>query len=46
MLVGPLSNPAQLSKENDDILAMFNKIVTRGNQDVAVGHLQEPFSTE
>lgn len=35
MLVGPKSNPALLNKE-EDILTMFNKIVTQGNIDVAV----------
>jgi len=33
ILVGPKSNPAQLEK-NDDILTMFNKIVTQGNRDI------------
>ncbi|KAJ3506698.1 hypothetical protein NLJ89_g6726 [Agrocybe chaxingu] len=33
MLVGPLANPAKLHDE-DDILTMFNKIVTAGNADV------------
>jgi len=35
-LVGPTSNPADLDATNDDILTMFNKIVTVGNQDIAV----------
>ncbi|KAF8154440.1 hypothetical protein B0H34DRAFT_799224 [Crassisporium funariophilum] len=33
ILVGPISNPAKLD-DNDDILTMFNKIVTCGNTDV------------
>ncbi|KAF5372372.1 hypothetical protein D9615_009284 [Tricholomella constricta] len=33
MLVGPKSNPAGLNEE-DDVLTMFNKIVTGGNADV------------
>jgi len=37
MLVGPKSNPAGLDAE-EDILRMFNKIVTMGNADVAVCH--------
>ncbi|RDB16612.1 Tungstate-binding protein TupA [Hypsizygus marmoreus] len=36
LLVGPKSNPAGLSAKNDDVLTMFNKIVTCGNADVAV----------
>ena len=36
MLVGPKSNPAKLEPDTDDVLAMFNKIVTSGNADVAV----------
>ena len=35
MLVGPTANPANLSEE-DDVLAMFNKIVSCGNADAAV----------
>ncbi|GLB40858.1 putative PBP superfamily domain containing protein [Lyophyllum shimeji] len=35
LLVGPKSNPAGLDKDNDDILMMFNKIVSSGNVDVA-----------
>ncbi|PPQ98256.1 hypothetical protein CVT26_003448 [Gymnopilus dilepis] len=34
MLVGPTANPANLSEE-DDVLAMFNKIVSCGNADAA-----------
>jgi len=34
LLVGPTSNPAGLDAENDDILVMFNKIVSTGNADV------------
>ncbi|KAF9524918.1 hypothetical protein CPB83DRAFT_741595, partial [Crepidotus variabilis] len=34
ILAGPISNPAHL-KGDDDILTMFNKIVTSGNLDVA-----------
>lgn len=34
LLVGPQSNPAQLN-QTDDILVMFNKIVSTGNADVA-----------
>ncbi|KAI0046984.1 hypothetical protein FA95DRAFT_1559537 [Auriscalpium vulgare] len=34
LLAGPGSNPAGLDSENDDILAMFNKIVYRGNADL------------
>ncbi|KAG6853765.1 hypothetical protein C0991_001595 [Blastosporella zonata] len=33
LLVGPDSNPANLSPDNDDIFAMFNKIVSVGNAD-------------
>ncbi|KAF9459268.1 hypothetical protein BDZ94DRAFT_1172017 [Collybia nuda] len=36
LLVGPKSNPAQLDTEKDDILSMFNKIVTGGNADITV----------
>jgi hypothetical protein len=36
MLVGPKSNPANLEPSSDDVLAMFNKIVTCGNADIAV----------
>jgi len=36
LLVGPQSNPAQLN-QTDNILVMFNKIVSTGNADVAVG---------
>jgi len=35
LLVGPNSNPAKLN-EKDDILVMFNKIVSQGNTDIAV----------
>ncbi|GLB40857.1 putative PBP superfamily domain containing protein [Lyophyllum shimeji] len=35
LLVGPTSNPAGLDSSNDDVLAMFNKIVSGGNADVA-----------
>ncbi|KAG5644439.1 hypothetical protein DXG03_008534 [Asterophora parasitica] len=35
ILVGPRSNPAGLDEKNDDILTMFNKIVTSANADVA-----------
>ena len=35
MLVGPESNPAGLDPEDDDILTMFNKMVTAGNADTA-----------
>jgi ABC-type tungstate transport system permease subunit len=35
LLVGPLSNPAQLDNSTD-ILTVFNKIVALGNADVAV----------
>ncbi|KAF9459273.1 hypothetical protein BDZ94DRAFT_1172016 [Collybia nuda] len=35
LLVGPKSNPAQLDAQKDDILVMFNKIVSSGNADVA-----------
>ncbi|KAG6819113.1 hypothetical protein H0H93_015358 [Arthromyces matolae] len=35
ILVGPASNPANLNPGEDDILVMFNKIVTAGNADVA-----------
>ncbi|KIJ98187.1 hypothetical protein K443DRAFT_680974 [Laccaria amethystina LaAM-08-1] len=35
LLVGPNSNPAKLNEE-DDILVMFNKIVSQGNTDIAV----------
>lgn len=35
ILVGPNSNPAKLN-EKDDILVMFNKIVSQGNTDIAV----------
>ncbi|KAF9005233.1 hypothetical protein BDQ17DRAFT_1390074 [Cyathus striatus] len=35
LLVGPKANPAQLENE-DDILTMFNKIVTMGNADLVV----------
>jgi len=35
LLVGPKSNPAKLN-EKDDILVMFNKIVSQGNTDIAV----------
>ncbi|KAG6910328.1 hypothetical protein DXG01_011396 [Tephrocybe rancida] len=34
LLVGPPSNPANLSPSNDDIHTMFNKIVSIGNADV------------
>ncbi|KAF8960817.1 hypothetical protein BDZ97DRAFT_1665317 [Flammula alnicola] len=34
LLVGPISNPAQLD-DSDDILTMFSKIVACGNADVA-----------
>ena len=46
MLVGPKSNPAHLEPSTDDVLAMFNKIVTYGNADVAVSeyyHMQSWF---
>ncbi|KAI0069290.1 hypothetical protein BV25DRAFT_1818283 [Artomyces pyxidatus] len=36
LLVGPKSNPAGLNSTKDDILAMFNKLVARGNADVVV----------
>lgn len=39
MLVGPISNPANLDAANDTILEMFNKIVTVGNADVIVSIL-------
>ncbi|KAG6826911.1 hypothetical protein H0H92_013936 [Tricholoma furcatifolium] len=35
LLVGPTSNPANLSPYNDDIYTMFNKIVAGGNEDAA-----------
>ena len=35
-MVGPTSNPANLNATSDSILTMFNKIVTVGNEDVAV----------
>jgi len=35
MLVGPKSNPANL-QDTDDILPIFNKIVTSGRNDVTV----------
>jgi len=38
MLVGPKSNPANLA-DSDDVLTMFNKIVTRGNADVSVSEM-------
>jgi ABC-type tungstate transport system permease subunit len=38
-LVGPRSNPANLDGRTDDVLTMFNKIVIRGNADVAVSLL-------
>ncbi|TCD69496.1 hypothetical protein EIP91_007426 [Steccherinum ochraceum] len=36
ILVGPLSNPASLSPDNDSTSDMFNKIVASGNADVAL----------
>ena len=36
LLVGPKSNPASLDANEDDILTMFNKIVSSGNTDVMV----------
>jgi ABC-type tungstate transport system permease subunit len=36
LLVGPKANPAGLSAKTDDILVMFNKIVSSGNADAAV----------
>ncbi|TCD69502.1 hypothetical protein EIP91_007432 [Steccherinum ochraceum] len=36
MLVGPTSNPAELSADNDSTSSMFNKIVASGNADVAL----------
>ncbi|KAG6853764.1 hypothetical protein C0991_001594 [Blastosporella zonata] len=33
LLVGPPSNPAALDADNDDVLQMFNKIVSTGNVD-------------
>ena len=41
LLAGPPSNPAQLN-QTDDILVMFNKIVSTGNADVAVGSIASP----
>ncbi|KAG6843824.1 hypothetical protein H0H87_012883 [Tephrocybe sp. NHM501043] len=36
LLVGPKSNPANLSADSDDVLQMFNKLVSVGNADAAV----------
>ena len=41
-LVGPESNPAGLSPDNDTTADMFNKIVFHGNADVAVGTVSLP----
>ncbi|TFK32375.1 hypothetical protein BDQ12DRAFT_716440 [Crucibulum laeve] len=41
LLVGPKSNPALLELK-DDILIMFNKIVTTGNADIAVPPADRP----
>jgi hypothetical protein len=35
MLVGPQSNPANIT-DSDDVYSIFNKIVTGGNKDVTV----------
>jgi len=34
-LVGPKDNPAKLDTQKDDVLTMFNKLVTQGNTDTA-----------
>ncbi|GJJ07188.1 hypothetical protein Clacol_001388 [Clathrus columnatus] len=42
MLVGPKTNPAGLNPQNDDILAMFNKLVTVGNVDAVIPPANRP----
>ena len=36
LLIGPMSNPAGLVIETEDVLVMFNKIVAGGNADLVV----------